>query len=290
MDCWAQTGDWRFNPAAVDDTCVLAQPDCYGLASRQRPNEVAYQWAVPAECAAAFQYTFAPTAELAHALHELANATKVLVTGDSFHRKMFAALRERVECVTGRRLSRSMHYAGAYRMETIILENVPTPQVDLAREIAERAYDVYVLNKGAHYSPLDEFLSTYNRTIHDLLRGSPNALFLVRSTPIGHEGCETYRNHAPLTPAESDVLVETTVKSIGRQYHWGDVLRQNAALRAFLASECPDRCIYIDVNPATMRRADSHYMYPKENNRTDCFHYCSPGPMDMWMDLIVNTL
>ena len=300
VDCWAHDGDWAaaLDAAAVrEDACLLAQPDCYGLATRDRVNEIGYRWTVPPTCNAAAaaasagrDYVFRPAAELAPALNALVNRTTVLVTGDSFHRKLFHALKEQVECITRGRLSRNMFFAGAYRLETVEILNVPTPQVDLARELAQRAYDVYVINKGAHYSPLEDFLATYNRSIDDLLRRSPNALLLVRSTPIGHAGCEAFRNRPPLTAAESDALLAETVKTIGRQYHWADVLAQNSALRAFLATKCPDRCIFLDVTPATMRRADSHYMYPTGNNRTDCFHYCSPGPMDMWIDMILNTL
>jgi len=41
----------------------------------------------------------------------------------------------------------------------------------------------------------------------------------------------------------------------------------------------------LDVVPATSLRADSHM-----SSTNDCLHYCAPGPIDMWVELLYNAI
>lgn len=44
--------------------------------------------------------------------------------------------------------------------------------------------------------------------------------------------------------------------------------------------------LYMDVDAATALRGDGHIQ--KEDKSWDCLHYCIPGPIDHWVNLLFN--
>jgi len=135
---------------------------------------------------------------------------------------------------------------------------------------------VIVLNRGAHYRPLAEVLAGYNETLTYIRQQAPDALIFIRTTPAGHPKCGNYVNKPPLTEP-LDVLTWRG------PWHWGAFEEQNRAVRAMVHGMY--RVFVLDVVPATSLRADSHF-----SNTNDCLHYCAPGPVDMWVELLYNAI
>ncbi|CAI5493543.1 unnamed protein product [Closterium sp. Naga37s-1] len=48
--------------------------------------------------------------------------------------------------------------------------------------------------------------------------------------------------------------------------------------------------VYMDVDSMTALRPDGHKGWKPSIQRLDCLHYCTPGPLDSWMDILYNTL
>ena len=289
LDCWAHEGRWEPDAGLWADPCMLNSSACFGLSALERRVEIGQRWTVPAACNASYAYRSLHTATdaLIHAL----TMARTLVSGDSMTQDMFEAMEDLVLCKSGVRLRNAgLDFARAVRLQP---DEGPGKTSDLTDRLARTAdpYAFFVVNKGAHFRNDTEFFDTYAKSIHRLLAHSPNALILVRNTPVGHRDCHTFRNSPPLDAAVAAQLVSETAATLGQHYAWGQILRQNTQLRAFLHATCPHNCLLLDVVPATSQRADSHKM-PLDgvSEHVDCLHYCYPGPLDMWADLIANTV
>lgn len=114
----------------------------------------------------------------------------------------------------------------------------------------------------------------------EVLRGLrvlyPDHVLMWRSTPPGHPKCHR-RNRplrAPLDPA-----------ALPHPFSWDKFAAQNDLARA-LVEEVGG--IYLDVAYATSLRPDGHFWHL--DGTPDCLHYCSPGPVDHWVNLLYNAL
>ena len=90
-----------------------------------------------------------------------------------------------------------------------------------------------------------------------------------RNTPPGVNFKQTVFN-APLK----------TTPTVPHRYHWNEFQRQDKIVRNLLETYYPETLI-IDVVSPTVLRQDAHY---------DELHYCIPGPVSLWVDLIYNAL
>ena len=294
IDCWCANGDWVKSVELAHDRCMLNSEPCFGLAPNDRINELAYQWQPrESECKEMIAepgFTYQPLSSNVRQFYSLLQHKRILVAGDSFQRRMYNGLMDKLACYLPSISQISSLFLGrAYRLETRQGPNVT--QLDLIRKLARSQFDIFIINRGVHYTPTRILQEELAKTLDDLFANNPHAYIIFRSTCIGHDTCEHYRNHVPLSEPEAAALRNTTFLGLGSRYHWNEIWLQNDIVRQFLHARCPHRCLFIPVHELTYRRADSHFMSPNgSTNRTDCLHYCSPGPMDMWMDMLVNTI
>lgn len=71
--------------------------------------------------------------------------------------------------------------------------------------------------------------------------------------------------------------------------HWTDMEGQNYMAREVIESF---GAVYMDVATMTNFRADGH-MGTRDRGKeseSDCVHYCEPGPIDTWVQVLYNIL
>ncbi|CAI5479421.1 unnamed protein product [Closterium sp. Yama58-4] len=130
---------------------------------------------------------------------------------------------------------------------------------------------VLVLNRGAHYVEDEEFTEQLNRTLTRVREVAPDILIIYRSTPPGHAHCENIT--APLKEPQDPASLP---------FHWGEFGRQNKLAKQMVEAVGG---VFMDVDPMTRLRGDGHMLPPN-----DCLHYCLPGPLDVWTQLLYNML
>ena len=101
----------------------------------------------------------------------------------------------------------------------------------------------------------DEFVA-----IHPI----PSSMF------AGHANCGKYKEPAPPDP---DVPPP-------ERYHWDRFPHQNGISKRIVDAS---GSIFVDVASITRNRPDSHVDQGK-----DCLHYCLPGPIDTWTQVLFN--
>jgi hypothetical protein len=210
------------------------------------------------------------------------------------------------------------------------LQNAPkSPWVRFAREA-----DILVLNVGHHYRAFDRTFSGYERFVEGVelsLRGvlKPTARLVVRTTNIGHIGCQNASR--PLhdrkvawerlaerpgaifewsPPNNSDtVRLEPgrgnpiSAKSSRRDpFDWrAPPLHEGAWSRVFRRSASFGHRFsllnvsFVDARPdghvaQAMRFSDESERKSMWGNGLDCLHYCFPGPADFWSLALFNLL
>ncbi|GJP86222.1 hypothetical protein CLOP_g16272 [Closterium sp. NIES-67] len=137
-------------------------------------------------------------------------------------------------------------------------------------EIAAQNISIVVMNRGAHYIPDDQFERQMRSTLLALRQTHPDLLIIVRNTPAGHPQCWLHRKP-----------VKQLLKLPHTDWHWDGYAAQNEILKR-LAEGVGG--VYMDVNASAVWRADGHI------GRWDCLHYCHPGPVDTWVQLLHNML
>ncbi|GJP54292.1 hypothetical protein CLOM_g13398 [Closterium sp. NIES-68] len=136
--------------------------------------------------------------------------------------------------------------------------------------------DIIIINRGAHYTT-NEVFEPEMRTVMTYLRNRwPQKLLIYRNSPPGHADCENAT--API-PKRQDPSV--------LPYNWEKLAGQNEIARG-IAEELG--MVYMDVDAMTALRPDGHKGWKPSIQRLDCLHYCTPGPLDSWMDVLYNTL
>jgi hypothetical protein len=137
--------------------------------------------------------------------------------------------------------------------------------------------DIFIVNRGAHYSPTAELLHDAAAVIRAICAAYPGALVVWRNTPVGHPNCSRFT--APIS---------SPLPMAGAPFNWDEFTPQSAAVEAMLAAEFPT-VIHLDVATATNLRPDGHAA-PKNN--ADCLHgrYDAPSVYDHWVRLLFNVL
>ncbi|CAI5996371.1 unnamed protein product [Closterium sp. NIES-64] len=69
-------------------------------------------------------------------------------------------------------------------------------------------------------------------------------------------------------------------------FGWGQFKRQNELLRGVVEEM---GAVFMDIEPMTALRPDGHRGRITEQ-KTDCLHYCSPGPEDAWSEFLYNII
>ena len=136
--------------------------------------------------------------------------------------------------------------------------------------------DVIVINRGAHFKRDKPFLSGMRTALRFLRNMHPNKLIIWRSTPVGHKDCDSHDKPVPEMQTSGSL-----------PHDWGWFPHQNAIARPQVEKVGG---IFMDVDVMSLPRADGHLGYSWEKHKVDCLHYCTPGPMDTWVQLLYNIL
>ena len=116
----------------------------------------------------------------------------------------------------------------------------------------------------------DKLISDINQTFSFLRTHYPNISIVWRNTPPGLN----FRASVFRPPLTTPPLV------IPRRYHWDEFDRQNTLVRHFLHTYYPETLVLDVATPSSLRQ-DAHY---------DELHYCIPGPVGLWVDLLFSAL
>ena len=135
---------------------------------------------------------------------------------------------------------------------------------------------VVIFNRGAHYSGDESYKIGVRAALRHARNLMPNAIIIYRNTAVGHAGCANV----------SEPLKERQPLDI-QPYNWDKFPRQNEIARAEVEAVGG---IYMDVETLSRLRADGHQGLIRETGSTDCLHYCLPGPLDSWVQLLYNIL
>lgn len=148
------------------------------------------------------------------------------------------------------------------------------------REVADA--DLLLLNRGAHWRPIENYVNGVRSTLRHLRERFPQKLLVYRSTPPGHAFCWHFKK--PLQKPQN-------YDRLGRPYKfpfmWHTFAKQNREARA-IAEDVG--AIFLDVEPMSRLRADSHPGRKPEVKQIDCLHWCIPGPLDTWARLLYNII
>ena len=136
-------------------------------------------------------------------------------------------------------------------------------------------FHIVIVNRGAHFKPLASFLPELRATLARLRALLPSALLIFRSTPPGHLNCSAH-----------DVPLPARQPPEGLPFHWGEFGAENEAARREVEAVGG---VYLDVEGMTALRADGH-VGRNRKDKVDCLHYCLPGPVDTWTQLLFNML
>lgn len=133
---------------------------------------------------------------------------------------------------------------------------------------------VLVLNRGAHYTRSKKFAFQLEATLRALRKLHPGILVVYRASVPGHADCQKYS--APIKEPQDGAHLP---------YNWGALRLQNV-----IAKEIVERHggVFMDVEHQTSLRPDGHFATME--GKIDCLHYCSPGPMDTWVQMLFNVL
>ncbi|CAI7844117.1 unnamed protein product [Closterium sp. NIES-53] len=132
--------------------------------------------------------------------------------------------------------------------------------------------DVVVVNRGAHFIGGKDFERSVPAALEFLREKLPDALIVWRNTPPGHANCTSYIG--PIKKRQNPEILP---------FHWDMFTHQNEMVRTMIHEVGG---VYMDVDSATALRPDSHKGLVEERGILDCLHYCTPGPTDMWVELL----
>ena len=135
---------------------------------------------------------------------------------------------------------------------------------------------VVIFNRGAHYSSDDSYRMGVRAALRHARNLMPNAIIIYRNTALGHVDCTNV----------SEPLISGQPLDI-QPYNWDKFPSQNAIARAEVEAVGG---IYMDVEALSRLRADGHPGFISKINSVDCLHYCLPGPVDSWVQLLYNIL
>ena len=169
-------------------------------------------------------------------------------------------------------------------------------------------FELLVINSGAWmmnphlaknnvFVPVtDEQYEGHMKKATEYLKGNYNGTIIFRTTHPGHPEC--WKHEAPIaTP------IPTPYTGNFSKFRWESIFDRNRiAVPLFEGIGAK----ILDIEPMTTLRPDGHMarFHPnnwkfegagkvvqvQENLFADCLHYCTPGPMDTWTELLMNML
>ncbi|CAI5463524.1 unnamed protein product [Closterium sp. Yama58-4] len=135
------------------------------------------------------------------------------------------------------------------------------------------AADAIILNRGPHYREDNDFEPHLRTTLLYLRNRFPDKLLIYRNSAGGHVDCP--KHHKPIeTPQDPSKL----------PFNWDKFPHQNR-LSQPMAEQLG--MAMMDVERMTALRPDGHTGLL---TKLDCLHYCMPGPLDAWVQVLSNML
>ena len=140
-------------------------------------------------------------------------------------------------------------------------------------------FDVVVFNTGAHVQPMvaaKQQFAAFVAALTAAYDGTEKKTFVYRTTVPGHPGCRLDR--------ETNKTAGGQRPDVAKWPHgWEHIPPHNRFAVDLLRRKAPfvhilDAAIYSDSRP------DRH------NDRSDCLHYCQPGPVDWWNKVLLALL
>jgi len=162
---------------------------------------------------------------------------------------------------------------------------------NITQEVVESKPSVLVLNRGAHYTPDEDLVTSLRQYTLPALKqwdykcstSRTRCLLIWRTTVPGHPFCEKFTS-----PARSVEEMERWIHVMSNkdegggyrkgEYHWQDFQRQNQLVVShLLQDEWRSLLPHIDIQimdsyQPNVLRPDSH-----RSHMGDCLHSCSPG-------------
>ena len=135
--------------------------------------------------------------------------------------------------------------------------------------------NVIVINRGAHLTRDEDYKAGIRAALRFIRIVVPSTLLIVRGTPHGHLNCSNYK--API----SQPLEQGSLPWGWKHFAYHSALAEEEAVGV--------GAVYLDVLPMSSLRPDG-YREVNRLNATDCLHYCVPGPVDGWAQLLLNVL
>lgn len=171
-------------------------------------------------------------------------------------------------------------------VQTVFKTDFPLHKI--SEEVETSRPSVLVLNRGAHYIPDEELLTSLREhTLPALLQWNRQCIRAVcllvwRTTVPGHPNCQNFTQPAT-SVAEMQAYIEraSTKDANGAyrkgEYHWQDFQRQNQRVRSLLVDEWKPLLPRISIRIMNsyfpnVLRPDNHRVH-----MGDCLHSCSPG-------------
>ncbi|CAI5970300.1 unnamed protein product [Closterium sp. NIES-64] len=136
--------------------------------------------------------------------------------------------------------------------------------------------DIILINRGAHWTATEDFLSGVRSATRYIRQNFPNKLVIYRNTPPGHIDCAG--QEAPLAQPQAQEILP---------YFWKDLREQNELVKVVVEETGG---VYMDVEGMLALRWDGHKGVVPEKKKPDCLHYCLPGPLDVYPQFLYNLL
>ena len=187
-----------------------------------------------------------------------------------------------VDCVD--KPSFSMHYERSNHLNGFV-ENykLKSDAGAIMSSLVRNNISLILMSTGTHYQKDIELLKNLNASLSLIYEHYPSMSILFRNTFTGHQNCASTMRSSPLenTPSESERVNRKS--PINSQYNWHFFQSQNALVKEFLSIHFP-MVFFIDIATSTNLRIDSHV------SKSDCLHYCMPGPISEWVVFHFNAL
>lgn len=161
---------------------------------------------------------------------------------------------------------------------------------NITEEVLTVMPSVMVLNRGAHYTPDEELMSSLHKYTLPSLQGwnqkcseaKVKCLLIWRTTVPGHPNCQNFTKPAASVPEMETWIHDTSTNDPGGgyckgEYHWQDFQHQNLLVTRLLQDEWASLLPHISIQIMdsylpNILRPDNH-----RSHMGDCLHSCSPG-------------
>lgn len=147
------------------------------------------------------------------------------------------------------------------------------------QQLHDTAGLVLIVNRGAHFFPDRVVTEEFTDFLRFLSADLPQALLIFRSSNMAHPNCQQYSE--PVASATFEPVDEP----LNPDWHWKDFPSQSQRLIQPLINGWQDpKPVFLDIFHSIHGRPDQH------PSKEDCLHYCVPGPIDLWVQLVFGVL